>query len=74
MTSWEKKKGERVDWETFKARVDEIDQETDVLKRTRHLCVSEPLYRGQRDASWGLETTLDRRHPGMTLDAYLTPT
>lgn len=34
--------------------------------------VGEPLFRGQRDGTWHLGTTLDRRKPGMTLDRYLT--
>jgi hypothetical protein len=60
------------DWESFEAKVAEIDRETCELKRTRALHVSEPLYRGQRDAMWPLATTLDRRKRGMTLDKYLS--
>ena len=60
------------DWESFEAKVAAIDLETHELKRTRDGYVSQPLYRGQRDASWHLQTTLDRRKPGMTLGKYLT--
>ncbi len=59
-------------WESFKTKIADIDRETDALKLTRSVSVSEPLYRGQRDASWGLQTTLDRQRPGMTLGKYLT--
>jgi hypothetical protein len=59
-------------WESFETKVADIDRETDALKLTRSVSVSEPLYRGQRDASWGLQTTLDRQRPGMTLGKYLT--
>jgi hypothetical protein len=64
--------GTALDWKGFETKVDEINRETDKLKRTRELHVSEPLYRGQRDARWHLKTTLDRQRPGMTLDKYLT--
>ena len=66
--------GMALDWEGFEAKVAEINRETVELKKTRAgEVVSEPLYRGQRDAmNWHLTTVLDRRRPGMTLDKYLT--
>jgi hypothetical protein len=64
--------GTVLDWESFEAKVTEINRETEELRRTRDLPVSEPLYRGQRDARWHLTTTLDRRKASMTLDKYLT--
>jgi hypothetical protein len=61
-------------WEDFEAKVADFDRETRGLKRSRSRVggVSKPIYRGQRDATWRLETTLDRRRPGMTLGKYLT--
>lgn len=61
-------------WESFEAKAADIKRETDELRLTQdqESEVSEPLYRGQRDAGWHLQTTLDRRRPGMTLDKYLT--
>ena len=65
-------KGHRLDgWEDFEAKIAEIEQETRKLERTHDAYVSQPLYRGQRDARWHLQTTLDRRRPGMTLGKYL---
>ncbi len=64
-------KGTVLDWEAFEAEVAKIDRQTHELKRTRNLYVSEPLYRGQPDATWHLTTTLDRRKAGLTLDKYL---
>jgi hypothetical protein len=61
-------KGTVLDWEAFEAEVAKIDRQTHELKRTCDLYVSEPLYRGQRDATWHLTTTLDRRKAGLTLD------
>lgn len=60
------------DWDSFEAQVVEIDRETQKLRTSRSLHVSDPLYRGQRDAAWHLATTLDRQRPGITLDKYLT--
>src|SRR4030042_1135000 len=64
--------GTVLDWEGFEAEIARIDRETHELKRTRNLHVSEPLFRGQRDAGWHLLTTLDRQRQGMTLNKYLT--
>ena len=71
---WNEKdhEGTALDWESFEAKVADIDRETQELKRTRGLPVSEPLYRGQPDARWHLETTFDRQRRAMTLDKYLT--
>jgi len=65
-------KGTVLGWEGFEATISEINRETEELKRTLHLPVSEPVYRGQRNTRWHLTTTLDRRRPGVTLDKYLT--
>lgn len=73
-TLWNRKDREGIplDWGSFEAKVAEVDRETRRLKAVRDLHVSGPLYRGQADATWHLETTLDRRKPRMTLDKYLT--
>lgn len=59
------------DWESFEARITEIERETRELKYAREGNVSQPLYRGQRDGRWRLATTLERQRPGMTLNEYL---
>jgi hypothetical protein len=48
-------------WEEFEKHITSLIMEKDDLKRLRKpLYVSTPLFRGQANASWELETTLDR--------------
>lgn len=59
-------------WEEFKERVEEIQEETQRLKANPNKvgAVSEPLYRGQSNHEWHLESTLERKHRQMTLGKY----
>lgn len=48
-------------WEDFEERISSLFIEKEKLKTLKEpLYVSTPLFRGQANASWELETTLDR--------------
>lgn len=48
-------------WTEFKSRVESLYEETNELRiKQRPSFVSEPVFRGQSDSSWGLQTTLER--------------
>ena len=59
-------------WEEFKEHLEIIQKETQKLKANPHKVgmVSEPLYRGQPNHKWHLESTLERKYKNMTLFQY----
>ncbi len=61
------------DWESFEKEVDSI---LSMLKKRRAealVYVSKPIFRGMADASWGLETTLERfTNHKFSLEEYFT--
>ncbi|MHC4365197.1 MAG: FRG domain-containing protein [Planctomycetota bacterium] len=61
-------------WEEFKECIEEIQEETQSLNANSHKVgkVSGPLYRGQPDYEWHLESTLERKHRNITLYEYFT--
>lgn len=64
-------------WEEFKERLEKIQEETQELNKNSRKnahgptpLVSEPLYRGQSNHTWHLESTLERKRRNMTLYEY----
>lgn len=47
-------------WEQFEDHLARLDSELAGIRGKTHSSVSEPLFRGQADADWKLETTLER--------------
>ncbi len=48
-------------WKEFESEIEEVQQFRDEKRQEKHpLYVSEVLFRGQADESWGLSTTLER--------------
>lgn len=60
-------------WEEFKVQLDKIQEETQQLNANPHKVgvVTEPLYRGQSNHKWPLESTLERERKNITLYEYL---
>lgn len=67
MTKMKEKVEELNSWEDFEQRVTDLSSFHKEKKNTVGLCVSNMLFRGQSDAQWHLETTLERY-----LDSELT--
>jgi hypothetical protein len=61
-------------WEEFKECLGKIQEETQQLKAhpRKVVKVTEPLYRGQSDHKWHLESTLERKRRNTSLYEYLT--
>lgn len=61
-------------WEEFKEFLEKIQEETQELNANPHRVgmVTEPLYRGQSNHKWHLESTLERKRKNTTLYEYLT--
>jgi hypothetical protein len=61
-------------WGEFKERLEEIQEETQQLNANPRKVgmVSDPLYRGQSNHKWHLESTLERKHRNTSLYEYLT--
>ena len=49
-----------INWEQFEEAIDDLEQQRLEKQADTALKISEYLYRGQRDSTWLLETTLDR--------------
>ena len=47
-------------WEQFEGYLSRLDCELEELRKETALDVSVPLFRGQADSDWKLETTLER--------------
>lgn len=61
-------------WKEFKEFLEKIKEETQELNADPHRggMVTEPLYRGQSNHKWHLESTLERKRKNTTLYEYLT--
>lgn len=59
-------------WEEFKKYLEKIKKENRELNANSHKVgmVTEPLYRGQSNHKWHLESTLERKRRNMTLYEY----
>ena len=51
-------------WEEFEAAISSIYEKLELRRKETRFYVSDPIYRGQENGSWKLETTLERLVPG----------
>lgn len=57
-------------WDDFEKEIQELFVFVKKRKEKTELSVSMPLFRGQSDCAWGLNTTLDRLRPNMSMKEY----